>query len=291
MIKITNLVKTYDKQIEAVNIKDLELKDNRIIGIIGVNGSGKSTLLRLISGVYKEDLGNILFDGKEIYDNEEVKKDILFISDNPFASTNSSIKTIEEYYNTFYKMNLEKFNQNLKLFDLPLKGNLNKFSKGMRRRVFIAVALSILPKVLILDEAFDGIDPLGRELFKKELIKSYQDKNLIVLIASHSLRELEDICDEYVLLKNGKVISVGAINMEDSKLHKYIVGFKEAISKENLNYNDFISVYGQGKVYTIITKLDLETFTKSLKELNPVLVDEQELTFEELFINTNKEGI
>jgi len=291
MIKITNLVKTYDKQIEAVNIKDLELKDNRIIGIIGVNGSGKSTLLRLISGVYKEDLGNILFDGKEIYDNEEVKKDILFISDNPFASTNSSIKTIEEYYNTFYKMNLEKFNQNLKLFDLPLKGNLNKFSKGMRRRVFIAVALSILPKILILDEAFDGIDPLGRELFKKELIKSYQDKNLIVLIASHSLRELEDICDEYVLLKNGKVISVGAINMEDSKLHKYIVGFKEAISKENLNYNDFISVYGQGKVYTIITKLDLETFTKSLKELNPVLVDEQELTFEELFINTNKEGI
>lgn len=290
MIEIKNLVKTYDRKKEAININKLTIKDNTIVGLIGVNGSGKSTLLRLISGVFKADAGELKVDSEDVYDNEKVKKDILFISDNPVATTNTSIKTVEDYYSTFYGMNKESFKEQLKTFNLPLKGSLSKFSKGMRRRVFIAVALAIKPKILILDEAFDGIDSVGRDVFKKELLKIFQEKQMIVLIASHSLRELEDICDQYVLLKNGRIAGQGSIDMQDGQLHKYIIGFKNQIDSKSFNCAEFINVYGQGKVFTIVTRLDLKTFTDFIERFNPVLIDEQELTFEELFINTNEEG-
>lgn len=290
MIEITNLIKTYDRKNEAINISKLTIKDNTIVGLIGVNGSGKSTLLRLLSGVYKEDAGEIKIDGKSVYNNEEAKKDILFISDNPIATTNTSVKSIEEFYVTFYHMNREKFLANLKLFDLPDKGNLSKFSKGMRRRVFIAVALAIRPKILILDEAFDGIDSFGRDIFKKELIKVFQENKMIVIIASHSLRELEDICDQYILLKKGKIASQGSIDMQDGMLHKYIIGFKDSTTSKTFDCAEFINIYGQGKIFIIISRLNLNDFTKYITKFNPVLIDEQELSFEELFINTNEEG-
>jgi ABC-type multidrug transport system, ATPase component len=289
MIEIKNLIKTYDRKSEAINIANLTIKDNTIVGLIGVNGSGKSTLLRLITGVFKEDAGEIKIDGKEVYDNEESKKDILFISDNPIATTNTSIKSIEDFYVTFYKMDPEKYHANLKLFDLPNKGSLSKFSKGMRRRVFIAVALAIRPKILILDEAFDGIDSVGRDIFKKELLKVFQENKMIVIIASHSLRELEDICDQYILLKKGKIASQGSIDMQDGILHKYVIGFKDATTSDTFNCAEFINIYGQGKIFTIITRLNMNDFTKYISKFNPALIDEQELTFEELFINTNEE--
>jgi len=290
MIEIKNLIKTYDRKNEAINISKLTIKDNTIVGLIGVNGSGKSTLLRLLSGVYKEDAGEIRIDGKSVYNNEEAKKDILFISDNPIATTNTSVKSIEEFYVTFYNMNREKFLANLKLFDLPDKGNLSKFSKGMRRRVFIAVALAIRPKILILDEAFDGIDSFGRDIFKKELLKVFQENKMIVIIASHSLRELEDICDQYILLKKGKIASQGSIDMQDGMLHKYIIGFKDTTTSKTFDCAEFINIYGQGKIFIIISRLNLNDFTKYITKFNPVLIDEQELSFEELFINTNEEG-
>ena len=289
MIEIHNLVKTYDFKKEAINISKLEIKNKKIVGLIGVNGSGKSTLLRLIAGVFKPDAGKVLINHEDVYDNEKIKSQILFISDNPVANTSNSVNSIEEFYATFYKMNRDKFHEELKLFNIPLKGSLSKFSKGMKRRVFVAVALAIQPKILILDEAFDGIDSAGRDILKKELLKIFEKKEMIVIIASHSLRELEDICDQYILVKDGKIASQGTFDMRNEQLHKYVIGFKEQFDSSLLVCPEFINTYGQGKVFTVVTRLNLKTFTETIQKFNPVLIDEQELTFEELFINENEE--
>ena len=169
MIEIKHLSKSFgDKKV--LEDLDLVIENGKVFGLVGINGAGKSTLLRLLSGIYKADSGNIYIDGEDVYENEKVKKNIFFLPDEPYYAANTTPLSLISLYETFYELDKEVYLNYLNGFALPLKKSMHNFSKGMKRQVFIALALAIKPKYLLLDEAFDGLDPLARLTFKRALI-------------------------------------------------------------------------------------------------------------------------
>ena len=282
MIEIIGLKKSF-KDKEVLDNINLKIEDGKVFGLVGINGAGKSTLLRLLCGVYKADNGSILIDGNEVYENEKVKKDIFFLPDEPYYSNNTTPLSLKDIYKVFYNLDEEKYLQYINLFQLPLKKSMNKFSKGMKRQVFISLALAIKPKYLLLDEAFDGLDPLARLTFKRALIDLIDECNSTIIISSHSLRELEDICDSYGLLDNKNISSNGSIDEALTSVHKYQIAFEKEMSEEDFDIK-FKTFNKDGRIIKVVVKEDYNEFSKLINKYNPLLVDEIPIDFEELFI-------
>ena len=283
MIKIEKLTKNLGSNCVLDNL-DLIINDGDIFGLVGINGAGKSTLLRCISGVYEADGGEILFDGESVFENPNVKKDIFFLSDNPYYPNNSSINTIIDFYKAFYDIDIDRFNKIISKFKLDCSKSINNFSKGMKRQLFIALAIAVSPKYLFLDEAFDGLDPLARLIFKRELSELIEEKHITVIISSHSLRELEDICDKYGLLDQGKIENTGNIIDSKSEYHKYQLAFNEEKDLSDFSEFDVASFNKVGRIIRIVIKGNEEEISNKLNLMNPILIDKIEIDFEELFI-------
>lgn len=283
MIEIKNISKTLG---ENIVLKDLSLtiKDGEVFGLVGINGAGKSTLLRLLSGIYKTDSGEILFDGKNVFENIKVKKDFFFLSDNPYYPTNSTVSSLLDFYSSFYDINKAKFIDYIDKFKLDCTKQINNFSKGMKRQLFIALAISIAPKYLFLDEAFDGLDPLARLIFKRAITEIIDEKEITIIISSHSLRELEDICDSYGLLDEGKIQNTGSIVERKNIYHKYQLAFNEEKNKEFFKDLEVISFNKIGRIIKIVVSGDEDLCDEKIKQLNPILVDKIPIDFEELFL-------
>ena len=282
MIEIIGLKKSF-KDKEVLDNINLKIEDGKVFGLVGINGAGKSTLLRLLCGVYTADNGSILIDGNEVYENEKVKKDIFFLPDEPYYSNNTTPLSLKDIYKVFYNLDEEKYLQYINSFQLPLKKSMNKFSKGMKRQVFISLALAIKPKYLLLDEAFDGLDPLARLTFKRALIDLIDECNSTIIISSHSLRELEDICDSYGLLDNKNISSNGSIDEALTSVHKYQIAFEKEMSEEDFDIK-FKTFNKDGRIIKVVVKEDYNEFSKLINKYNPLLVDEIPIDFEELFI-------
>ena len=294
MIEIKNLCKSFVTK-QVLNNLNLTIKDNTVFGLIGINGAGKSTLLRLLSSVYDLDGGSIMFDN-EIYTSLNVKKDIFFLADNPHSEVCKTIDELIDYYNVFYNVDKDKFYEYLKEFKfdnhaLNSKANINKFSKGMQRQVYLCLALSIAPKYLLLDEAFDGLDPLARLTFKRIILSLMEEKEMTIIISSHSLRELEDICDCYGLLDGGLIESSGDIESSLNQYHKYQLAFENDFDESLLQHLNIVSFEKVGRVIQIVFSGEEKQFETSLLSLNPIIMDKLTIDFEELFIlKVKKEG-
>ena len=282
MIEIINVNKSFNTK-EVLKDINIKIETGKVFGLVGINGAGKSTLLRLISGVYKADKGKILIDGKEVFENELTKKDIFFLPDEPYYSNNTTPYSLKDIYKVFYDIDEEKYLNYIDFFKLPLKQSLSKFSKGMKRQVFISLALSIQPKYLLLDEAFDGLDPLARLTFKRALIDLIDEKQTTVIISSHSLRELEDICDSYGLLDNKQIASSGDITEAISSVHKYQVAFEKVLKEEDFDIK-FKTFSQDGRIIKVVVNEEYEEFTQMINKYNPLIIDEIPIDFEELFI-------
>jgi len=282
MIKIKNLSKSFSDK-EVLKDVNLKIEEGKVFGLVGINGSGKSTLLRLLSGIYKQNEGTILVDGEEVYENENAKAKIFFLPDEPYYESSTTPLTIIDLYKTYYDFDEKEYLKYIDQFKLPLKKTMKNFSKGMKRQVFISLALSIKPKYLFLDEAFDGLDPLARLAFKRALVDLVEDKKTTIIISSHSLRELEDICDSYGLLDNKNISSYGDMDVALSKVHKYQVAFDKVMEKEDFDI-EFISFAKDNRIVKVVVEDDLETFKEKIKKYNPLLIDEIAIDFEELFI-------
>ena len=282
MIEIRNLCKSF-KDKEVLRNLNLTIKDGEVFGLVGINGAGKSTLLRLISGIYKADSGCVLVDDVDAYENEDIKKHFFFLPDEPYYGTNTTPRSLVEIYKTFYPLDERKYFNYLDYFKLPVDKKMNNFSKGMKRQVFVSLALAIKPKYLLLDEAFDGLDPLARLACKRAIIELVEEKQTTVIISSHSLRELEDICDSYGLLDNMEISSSGDIVEATHSIHKYQVAFSEVpiFDNETLGFKKY-SI--DGRIAKIFTNDDYETFEKKISGYKPLIIDEIAIDFEELFI-------
>lgn len=283
MIKITNLSKNFGTK-SVLNNLSLEIKEGSILGLVGINGAGKSTFLRLLSGVYKADNGTIMYNDEEVYENEKVKKQIFFLADDPYYTVNTKGIDLFHLYETFYDADEEVFMKYMDLFRLNPHKAINNFSKGMRRQLFIALAISVKPRYLLLDEAFDGLDPLARLAFKRAIIDLNAESKCTVIISSHSLRELEDICDTFGILDKGYIISSGEINEEIEKIHKYQIAFNKEMEENDFSDLDLLSFTKSGRIVKIVVKGESEEIMKKLTDMKPLLIDEIEITFEEFFI-------
>ncbi|MDO4701764.1 MAG: ABC transporter ATP-binding protein [Erysipelotrichaceae bacterium] len=288
MLDIRNVNKNFG---DKVVLKDLNLsiQNGSVFGLVGINGAGKSTLLRCISGILKLDSGQILMDNAQVYDNPRVKKDILFIGDDLYYPNNATIQSLKYFYGQFYQLDMGLFDKYVAFFHLDPKKRINSFSKGMKRQVFLILALSIQFKILILDEAFDGLDPLIRIQFKKELGKLIYDEERIIIISSHNLKELEDVCDCYGLLDGGNIKTSGDLMESKGKINKYQVVFKEDVDIHQMDL-EILDIKMIGKVYNLVIKGDEEMVMEYLQQFQPLLLEVININFEELFIYEVKEN-
>ena len=283
MIEIKNLVKSYEKDKPVLKGLNLQIGDASVFGLVGINGAGKSTLLRLLSGVIKADEGQVRVDGEDVYENERIKKGIFFLPDDPFYTSNVSAEGLAEMYCAVYDLDMQVFKSRLASFALDGKKPIRNFSKGMKRQVFVSLALAIAPKYLFLDEAFDGLDPLARLTFKKCIVELVEEKGTTVVISSHSLRELEDICDSYGILDHGEITCSGDLENDKEKVHKFQAAFHREVKETELGFA-CMAFEQTGMVVRFITREDKEVVLQKLSLLNPLFVEEIEVDFEELFI-------
>lgn len=282
MIQITNLCKSFGKK-EVFKNADITVETGSICGLVGINGAGKSTLLRIISGVMREDEGEILIDGEKVYDNENIKRRIFMLPDDPYFDTNLTGAKLKELYRTFYTFDDVTFMYYTNLFKLDLNRPVRNFSKGMKRQLFISAALATKPDYLFLDEAFDGLDPLARLEFKRGLIFLQQDTGSTIIIASHALRELEDICDSFVLIDSSTVKVSGKIENALDNIFKLQLAFKGSVTIEDLPF-DCLRAEMSGRVMTVVVRGNKEEIIKKLEELNPIILEEIPMDFEDMFI-------
>lgn len=289
MIKTENLTKKF-KDFTALDNVSCAIPEGCIYGMVGSNGAGKSTFLRLLCGVYRADSGKILFDGEDVYENTNVKKDIVFVPDDLYFLPGANISRMAKLYKRVYEnFDDDRFKMLSAYFKLPEKRPINNFSKGMKRQAAIILALSAKPKYILLDETFDGLDPVMRSFVKSLIYDDVASRNMTTVLSSHSLRELEDICDSLVLLHNGKIVLENNISELKEDVFKVQVAFGYDYDKslfEGLNVTQFSK---QGSVSNIIVKGESEELQSAIKSKNPVLFEILPLTLEEVFTQKMQE--
>lgn len=285
MIKIRNLTKKFDK-LRALDALNLDINEGTVFGLVGSNGAGKSTLLRVMSGVLRAEEGSVEIDGEESFENEAVKGKCFFIPDFPFFYNNSTIENTAYIYRKIYpNWDEERFSSLCATFPIDAKQRVINMSKGMQRQAALILALSTRPKYLFLDEIFDGLDPVVRNLVKKLIVQCVTDDNTTVLIASHNLRELEDICDHIGLLHKGGILLERELDELKLGIHKVQVAFAEPVDESAFEGLSIVNKTKQGNLYNLTIRGEEDSFLPKLRELNPAFMESLPLTLEEVFIN------
>ena len=206
MIEVRDICKTFDG-LKAIDHATTKIMEGQIFGLVGSNGAGKSTFLRMLSGVLKADAGEILIDGENVYENIEVKEKICFLSDVAYFPANATGKTMCDYYSIMYKdFNPSQFNKLAEKFQLDIYRKISTFSKGMQKQMSMLLGVCTNTKYLFCDETFDGLDPVMRQAVKSLFASEVINRGFTPIIASHNLRELEDICDSIGLLHRGGIL-------------------------------------------------------------------------------------
>lgn len=283
MIEVKDVSKSYQKGKPVLKDLHLKIDGGSIFGLVGINGAGKSTLLRLLSGVLRGEQGQVCVDGEDVYENERVKRQIFFLPDDPYYTSNITARKLAKLYASAYDFQESVFLEYLEKFKLTQNTPIRNFSKGMKRQVFVALALAVKPKYLLLDEAFDGLDPLARIVFKKGLEKLVRERGSTVVISSHSLRELEDVCDRYGILDKGRITCSEELEYDLTRLHKFQAAFTREVGQEDFPF-DCAALSKTGSVVQLIARGDAEEIKEKIRALEPLFVEEIPVDFEELFL-------
>lgn len=284
MIEIKNLNFSFGKK-QVLKDVNITLNEGSVMGLVGINGAGKTTLLRLISGVYTTSDGIITIGGEPV-GSEGARKKLFFLPDDPYYTIHTTGKNLFDMYKVFYpNADLNLFRERLEEFGLDIKKPIRNFSKGMRRQLFVALALAVKPKYLLLDEAFDGLDPLARLSFKKVINKAVEEDGIGVIISSHSLRELEDFCDSYVLIDQCTVSSSGDIAERVNRFSKFQLAFLEEPKEDAFEHLPVASLEKSGRFFRIVLKGESKEMREALEALSPLIVEEMPMDFEEMFIH------
>ncbi|SFC36758.1 ABC transporter ATP-binding protein [Butyrivibrio sp. YAB3001] len=286
MIELLELLKSFD-DIKAVNHVSLSIKDGEVFGLVGTNGAGKSTLLRIMAGVIKPDGGVVCVDNRAVYDNPEVKRDIFYISDDQYFLPNSTPEEMADYYEGIYpSFDKLKFLKLCGGFGIDVKRKISSFSKGMKKQVSILLGICAGTKYILCDETFDGLDPVVRQGVKSLFAAEISDRGLTPVIASHNLRELEDICDHIGLLHKGGVIlseDLGDMKVRMQKVQcVFASSDDEAKALEDMNV---LIHEKRGRLHTITIRGEREEVEAAFKRGNPIFFEVLPLSLEEIFIS------
>ena len=284
MISAKNVTMEFDG---FAALKDLncEIPDGVIYGLVGSNGAGKSTFLRLLSGVYRPKSGEITVNGEKLYENPMVKKDILYVPDELYFLPQASMNTMANFYAAAYEnFSRERFKELTETFGLNPEANINTFSKGMKRQVATVLALSAMPKYLFFDETFDGLDPVMRNLVKQVIYNDVLERNTTTIITSHSLRELEDTCDQLALLHKGGIVFESDIQELKTSLFKIQVAFDAMFDRSKFDGIQILDYTQMGSVATFIARGNRDDVVANIRAMDPIILDVLPLNLEEVFV-------
>lgn len=284
MIKTIDLVKKFDS-FTALDNLNMHIPQGSVYGLVGPNGAGKSTVIRHITGIYKQTSGEVLIENKPVWENIEAKSKIAYIPDDIFYFGNSSTLDMMKYYSGIYpSFDKERFEKLKEAFPtINLKTPIRRLSKGMQKQSAFLLSICMNPEILVLDEPVDGLDPVMRRQIWSIIMLDVAERNTTVLVSSHNLRELEDVCDHVGIMNKGSLL-----------LERSLVELQENICKIQLAFEDEKPAWPEklkilhesslGKMITLIVNESPTSAIKQLETLSPLLIEPLPLTLEEIFI-------
>ena len=285
MIEVKHLTKRFGA-ITALDDISFQVDSGSIFGLVGSNGAGKSTFLRTAAGVYRPDAGSVLIDGGEPFENLSVKGNVCFISDYPYFPRAATLTDMEDLFShTYPHWDKERFHYLCSCFPLDTKQRILHMSKGMQRQAALLCALGARPTHLLLDEIFDGLDPVMRQLLKRILSGEVSDRGMTVVIASHNLRELEDICDHVGLFHRGGVIFDRELDSLKLGISRVQAMFRPMPDRSAFDSFDLVTLRTQGSLVDFVARGTQEDILAKLSAMNPVFSELLPLTLEEVFIS------
>ena len=284
MIEVRDLVKTFDG-FAALRGATLTVPKGAVYGLVGPNGAGKSTLLRHITGVFRQDSGEVLVNGVPVYENRHVKENIVSIPDDWFYYNQSTIREMAALYAGLYpRFDWERFERLRELFQLPEKKTIRRMSKGMQRQAAFWITISCLPEYLVLDEPVVGLDPVMRRQVWQVLLDDVAARGTTVLLSSHNLRELDDVCDHVGIMDKGKVLLERTLSDLQDTTVKLQVAYKTAEEPTLPAELQILHHSRVGRVHTYIMRGNSEEICRRMQITDPVLLEAIPLTLEEIFI-------
>ena len=285
MLEAKYVVKTFDG-FRALDGATLTAPAGAVYGLVGPNGAGKSTLIRHLTGVYRPDSGELLLGGEPVYENPAVKRRVAAIADDWYYFPQSSIREMAGFYAGLYPaFSWERYNKLREAFPLPEKQMLRRMSKGMQKQAAFWLTMSCMPEVLILDEPVDGLDPVMRRQVWSLLLGDVEERGLTVLVSSHNLRELEDVCDHVGIMNKGKVLLERSLSDLQDNTVKLQVAYETAEEPRLPAELQILHRSVLGRVYTYILRGNREEICRRMRELtHPILLEAIPLTLEEIFI-------
>ena len=285
MIKIENVTKSFDG-FKALDGLSMAVPKGSIYGLVGPNGAGKSTLLRHVTGVYQQDTGSILVDGEVVYENPGIKARIADIPDDLYYFGSSSVKDMARFYQGVYpRFDMGRYEHLKEAFrELDEKRPIRRMSKGMQKQAAFWLALCMRPELLVLDEPVDGLDPVMRRQVWSLLMNDVAQDGTTVLVSSHNLRELEDVCDHVGILSHGHLLLERSLADLQGNIVKMQIVFQEKELPQLPEDMEVLHVSQVGRIHTLIIRGTAEEITNRLAVYSPILMDALPLTLEEIFI-------
>lgn len=284
MIEIREVTKKYGK-FTAVDKLSMTVDKGSVYGLVGYNGAGKTTLLKTVAGIYRADGGSVTVDGVDVFDSADVKRRMFYVPDDLYFNYNSSIEKMAKFYAGYYpKFSFETLDKLCGVFKLDKTARINSFSKGMQRQAAMILGMSTLPEILLLDESFDGLDPAKRSLMNNMLIEYAADRECSIIVSSHNLHELTDICDHIALINGKRIVLDCSVDDISASRCKFRAVFADEKSREDFADFDIKRFDKDGKIVTISLGGDPEENEKKLNAMSPLLVEKYPLTLEEIFL-------
>ena len=282
MIQVNKLVKTFDG-FRALDGLDIHVPKGAVYGLVGPNGAGKSTVIRHLAGIYRQDSGQVLIDGQPVYENPEIKGRIAYIPDDIFFYTQATINDMMKFYRSVYpRFSPERFEKLEELFNLDRKQPMRKLSKGMQKQAAFWLAMSQCPEVVILDEPVDGLDPVMRRQVWSALLSDVAENGTTVLVSSHNLRELEDVCDHVGIMNHGRMLVERSLSALQDNIVKIQLAFADGGKlPEGL---EILHRSSTGRLQQLILRGSAEELTAKLSAAGPLFLDVVPLNLEEIFI-------
>ncbi|MBP3272685.1 MAG: ABC transporter ATP-binding protein [Ruminococcus sp.] len=275
-------------EFKALDDISITIPDGCIYGFLGSNGAGKSTLMRMMCGVYNTDEGSIKIDGKEVYNDPEVKEKIFFVNDETVQYGAYTLDGLRKYYKAYYPtFSDEVFDRLNKKLSLPLNKRLSEFSKGMKRQAVVIIGLSCMTQYLMLDEAFDGLDPAMRKLVKNIIVDEMIDREATLIVSSHNVAEINELCDRAMLIHKGKLLFADEIDEIKGGFHKVQLVRKDVpVGRDELETVDVevMQYSSMGSVSQAVIKGTEEEIMRKLSVLKTEVTEVIPLTLEEIFI-------
>jgi ABC-2 type transport system ATP-binding protein len=285
MIQLHKVSKQFEGR-ESVHNVSLSIGRGSVYGLLGSNGAGKTTLLKILSGIYKAESGEARIDGELVFENPVIKQKIFFLPDVPAFLPQYNVNQMASFYSGLYdSWDQERFIDLGKILGIDPKVKLHKFSKGMQRQAAFWLALSCCPEVLILDEPIDGLDPVVRKKIKSILMEEVAFREMTVLISSHNLEEIEDLCDHIGILHQGRILVEKELDALKSEFHKIQLAFQHGPPQALFDNLDLLQKDHRGSVISCIVKGDQSVIEAEVHKFQPVIFDLLPLTLEEIFIH------